>query len=226
MYKLEHRFLVLSASAAHLVMTKQSGIWEQLLCQSCDNSFSPHEKYVRELFHGGQKIPFKRNGRMVTLEGVEYLHVRLCFLSILWKMSISSRPMFRNVNLGPHEARLAYFLRDNNPGDSFDFGFSCAIPFLKGQVLSELILEPTVIRFEGHRAYRVVMGGFVVLFFVSSHCLPQDTRACFIRPDGTWNLLLTPVEELPFIHQSLINMARNNKLKSRQENPRYGLRRP
>ena len=191
-------------------MIRQTGEWERLLCQHCDNQFSPHENYVRNLFHGRTKVRVSNNKSMFTLHDCDYTHVRLCFLSILWRMAVSSRPFFSNVNLGPHEKRLAQMLLTNNPGAPDEYGFFCSIPLLDGEVLDQLVLEPTWTRADGHRIYRTVMGGLIIMHWVSSHALTQTMKAACIQPDGTWHILSRPVHKIPFVHETLIKMAQNN----------------
>jgi hypothetical protein len=89
---------------------RQTGEFEEgILCQDCEAKISKWEKYYAELFYSENikninKIT-KTNEHGVQMRfiygsGYKYDYIKLYFLSILWKSSISSRPFFNKVDLG------------------------------------------------------------------------------------------------------------------------------
>jgi hypothetical protein len=77
-----------------------------------------------------------------TIQDYDYGSLKLCLLSILWKMSISDLHSFREVALGPFEATIRRMLLDKNPGRTDEFPMF--IYRLVGEVDSST-LRPTVL---------------------------------------------------------------------------------
>ncbi len=102
----------------------QNGVWDDsILCSNCDNGFSQWDAYGFEILGtppGNNDLP--RNDsewKCFILRNIDYVLMKLFILSVLWRASVSSRPFFAKVRLGPHESTIADMLRDRNPG-SYD----------------------------------------------------------------------------------------------------------
>jgi hypothetical protein len=96
----------------------------EILCAECDGKFSPWERYTANLLiTSGAYERYKEakaNEDFYTIEKYDYSSLKLCLLSILWKMSVSTS-LFKDVRLGPFEAKIRQMLQDRNPGLGHEF---------------------------------------------------------------------------------------------------------
>jgi hypothetical protein len=56
-----------------------------------------------------------------SVQEYDYASLKLCLLSILWKMSVSRRPEFNSIRLGPFEEPIRQMLWNKNPGRANEF---------------------------------------------------------------------------------------------------------
>ncbi|HEY9686614.1 MAG TPA: hypothetical protein V6C52_06535 [Coleofasciculaceae cyanobacterium] len=57
----------------------------------------------------------------VKITDVDYAQLKLFFISLLWRASISQRPMFQAVQLGPFEQKAYEHIKNQNPGSEDEF---------------------------------------------------------------------------------------------------------
>ncbi len=107
---------------------RQTGGHEgQILCQSCDNEVLGRlERYASQVLYDSEphKIQsrVKDKGMEYTLyEEIDYTKFKLFLLSLLWRASISNLPIFKDVNLGPHEDKIRQMILDSNPDDLMQY---------------------------------------------------------------------------------------------------------
>lgn len=210
MYDDKHRFFVMSNDPEIPTTHKQKGLTERLLCKRCETHLSKFENYVRKLFYGGITFGGTTEGNVYRMSEIRYTEVKLCFLSILWRMSVSSLPLFGEVRLGPHEEPLRKMILAGEPGPTSRYGFACLAPEIDGKVYSDLVLQPTSVRNSGHHFYRLVIGGLVLIFVVSSHNIDPLIQKFFVQEDGTWLLVKTDISKIDFLYQWLTETARKN----------------
>ncbi len=73
-----------------LNQTIQDGPKEYLLCNSCEQKIGSYEKYFKEGVHCSRHgIEIKHNQRVAVIDNLDYKKMKLFFLSLLWRMSIS-----------------------------------------------------------------------------------------------------------------------------------------
>lgn len=102
-----------NANAPMLTIDKRSGKTKRypmglydkgILCGTCDGSFSPWEEHAHQVLftkHSYSALMFDARNRpyCYTLPGADYRRLKLFFLSVVWRASISTNPFFANVNL-------------------------------------------------------------------------------------------------------------------------------
>lgn len=208
MYDEKHRFFVVPGNPGKPVQYRQKGIHERLLCQECETRLSRHENYVRRMLYGELAFAASSKEDHYSLSGLEYQHVRLFYLSILWRMGVSSLPMFAAVSLGTHADRLRAMILSDDPGRPESYGFIAVAPFIDGKFYPDFILEPECMTRGGHHIYRAVIGGLLLLFLVSSHPVDPEVQRAFVQPDGTWMIMAKDIRRIPFLAEWLGQAAR------------------
>lgn len=155
----------------------QKGYREYLLCGDCEQHIGKYEKYFNDTWYQRGKCPEYPVDPHTKIDCLDYAKFKLLHLSILWKASIASIEMFRQVKLGPHhEEKLRTMILDNDPGPPTSYGLF--VIFLKnkedGSVSHQIIMEPGPIdRIEGHRVYVFTFAGCAWYYLVSSHKQPS-----------------------------------------------------
>lgn len=177
----------------------QKGLREPLLCQDCEQRLSVHEKYVSENPFAAVEARALSHNDVVELRDLTYCSVRLCFLSILWRMSVATGEAWKAVRLGPHEDSLRQMLLKGDPGQPWEFGFVCFLPLIEGRLHVDLIDGPDWIRAHRGRLYRMVLGGRLFLFFVGSAPFPNELRHMLITVQGQWRLRAVDWARVPFL---------------------------
>ncbi len=107
----------------------QTGLYESnILCAECDNEkignleryaskklFSPVKEYSKIL------PPPKENSSKVFI--VDYQRIKLFFLSLLWRMSITKNKHYKTIDLGKYEDIIRKMIFENNPMEIDDYAF-------------------------------------------------------------------------------------------------------
>jgi hypothetical protein len=70
----------------------------EILCADCDNRFSPWETYTAKLLYedAPKACEARRYDSVYFVEDFDYGQLKLCLLSILWRMGIEAPSFFRN----------------------------------------------------------------------------------------------------------------------------------
>ena len=194
MYDVKHRFHVLSIIPSQENALKQKGLYEELLCDRCEQLLSKWERYASLVLKGGVPLSARREGNLWHVSGIDYKQFKLFQLSILWRASISSLQFFKNVALGPHDERIRQMLLAEDPGPAARYG--CMMFGLKfnGATLTDLMIQPGRIRLHGHVAYRFVFGGFLWAYIVTNHDVPPMLERVFVQPSGSAIFLVKDAE--------------------------------
>ena len=191
----------------------QKGLRESLLCLTCERQLARHEKYVCEMLFGGTSIMYTNHGDRIEVTGLDYLSVRLCYLSVLWRLSVATDKAWRMVQLGRHEERLRFMIRADNPGEPTEYGFFCAVPVFEGAHSPDFILGPDYIRADVGRYYRMILAGVITVFFVSKEPIPKKYRHLVVSREGRWVIPFVDAARVPFILEEAkrVEMATRNE---------------
>lgn len=212
LYDEKHRFHMLSSIGIRGPAKLQKGIREYLLCGHCEGVISKYERYMSLIISGQLQIKSSHNGKLVTLEGLDYQQFRLFGLSVLWRASVSCLQMFEEVKLGPHEEMLRQMIHTEDPGRPYQYPFMLAPLVHEGEVQTDLIMQPTWTRAEGHYGYRFVFGGLAWVFLVSSHKPPFVISNAAISEEGKTIMLISDIEKIPFITNFVRELVENGQL--------------
>ena len=214
MYDKNHRFLEMPDVDVGKVGYQQKGYREQLLCfgrDGCENRLNHYyEQYARKLFVDSLPPPESPNSKRLVFKSLKYGRFKLFILSVLWRASISSHPMFERINLGDvHEEKIRLLLLASDPGAPS--AYPCAIVAImnNGQHFKGLIPTPLCSRVEGHKFYGLVLDGFLFMVFVSGHGLPSMFEKMSLTNDGLLSLYPMEWRHMPFLCE-IGNRVRNS----------------
>lgn len=211
LYDEKHRLTVFDAELGELSRKPQKGTREYLLCDSCETKLSQHERYVQRLLSGKLNIQSVVYDHWVTLSGLDYEAVRLFGLSVLWRASVSSRPGFHRVLLGPHEEPIRRMIHAGDPGQPDQYPFFLTLLTQEGADPGGIVSTPIQARPDGHRTYVFVFGGLLWAFVVSSHGAPRVVRALAITTNGDATVPISAVTNFRFIVQFFERAARRQR---------------
>jgi hypothetical protein len=180
-----HRFHYMHDVDAGKVKWEQQGFKEYLLCEQCEQKLGVWENYATRLFRTELPQPASGQTKPILFYGLDYAHLKLFFLSVLWRASVSTHTFYEHVRLGPHEDKIRDMLFRGIPGDPTDYGCIVSLLLDRGQPLRNVLVEPIPLQIQGQDFYRFVFGGFVLDYFLSARNLPLAFREHMFKSDGT-----------------------------------------
>ena len=211
MYDDKHRFNVIPLSEGQKFQYKQKGIRERLLCEDCEGQLSVYENHVRKVFYGGTGI-YITNGNPLKIEGINYKKFKLFQLSLLYRAAVSNLDFFRNVALGPHIEKIRNMLLGENPGSKLEYPcFMFMFLMEKNKVLDDFIYPPQMIRIDGQRAYRFILGGCFWVYFVSSHTNRLSYTEFILDENGKVLIPLRRAEDTHFFRELVKDVVKYSK---------------
>jgi hypothetical protein len=152
----------------------QSGLWEHLLCLSCEQLLNErYERPISSIWNPEETLAPLRATRAFLASGLPYREYKLFHLSLLWRSDASSLSQFSQVDLGTkHREQIREMLLEGDPRTTSAYPIACSAiesPSGKGLWGDSMIPWPARVRIEGYRAYEFVFGGCSWLYFVTSH---------------------------------------------------------
>ncbi len=115
---------------------------------------------------------------------IDYVKFKLFLLSLIWRMSVSSREFFKAVELGPHEETIRGMILADSPGN-FDKYPSVMINIGTVNKLTKGILQaPVRQRNKAHTYYNLTIGGIVYLFYISDKAIPPKILDLVLKPNN------------------------------------------
>ena len=152
------------------------GVYDQeILCIDCEKRFQDVDDYgYKVLIKNEQELePLVQNGETVgyLLKEIDALKLKLFFMSILWRASISKHYFYSKVNLGKLEKKLKDLIWQESTGNEHDFSFVLAK--FEGDGAGRTIIDPHQERWFNIRYYRFYMYGYVLYIKSDSQKTPE-----------------------------------------------------
>lgn len=202
----KHQIHILSSRSEKHPRFVQKGAYESLLCTQCEGVLSVWEKYASNIFKREKSLSFEKREGYLKIGSLNYEYFKLFELSVLWRASISSHSLFRNVDLGSHENKIRKALLNRKALKSAEYGCLKFALFKDGDFFDHFVDQADNGKIDsGHRFVRMVFGGFMWIFFVTSHRLPENISRHFLAESGEMNILFKDFFDLkylvPFSHK-------------------------
>lgn len=188
--------------------TIQDGPKEYLLCNDCEQKIGRYEKYFKEAIHLSRHgIEIKHNQQCVVIDNLDYRKAKLFFLSLLWRMSISSLREFENVCLGENEEEIRKMIVREQPGKSCEYPVNAIIPLINGK-MQEGWSTTAFVSETGPTVYAIVIGG--ILYYISGarqnkSFLPEpflsDLPELLLNESGHWIMPLADFNSIPCLRE-------------------------
>ena len=181
-----------------------------LLCHDCETKLlSGFESYSSNLLYGGAITPERllpkaesRSEHLrlphLVFSNIDYRKFKLFLLSVLWRSSISTLPMFNEVHLGPHEERIRKIIFEGNPKD--EDCYPIAISTYTHRVPSESYIVAPPLRLkmkDGYTVYLFLIGATFYMYFVltKSRGSLEEIMKYTVNANGVLNVALTESEK-------------------------------
>ncbi len=219
MYDPKHRFFGLSGQPEKKDKIFQKGMRESLLCDDCEQQFGRYEKYASQVFYGGSSLGMRREQNVILLTGLHYAPLKLFFLSLLWRMGITSIPYLKGLDLGAHEPRLRELLRAEQPANFLTYPCLLTAVMHQGKHVPDLIVPPGVAKVDQHEVWSFVAAGFVFSFFLSDDLPPAAVHDAFLRPPGTLWIRVAEISEIDFLHQHATEIGEAQRQRRARRKP-------
>jgi len=177
-----------------------------LMCAECENKLlGGYEDYASKAIYGGplhanespvcQIYINQDNIKFSVCKNISYVKYKLFLLSILWRASISTRPMFSEISLGPHEEIIRKMLYEGDAGDVSDYPIFMLTFVGDKTVPKDLIGHPQKRRTkDGHVTNIFIISGTIYMYYVNSrrHKLPDLVIKDTIVPSNQMTMYHVP----------------------------------
>ena len=107
------------------------GVYDpSILCSSCEARFGPWDKHAQDVLTDDvHNAVIRRVGDKVVgyeIQDYEYKRLKLFFVSLAWRASVSKHAFYRRIRLGPFEDRARRMILTDDPGAEQEFGVTLA----------------------------------------------------------------------------------------------------
>src|SRR5581483_5768289 len=99
----------------------QKGLRERLLCGECEHRLSVYENYARHVFFGNEARRPHRTRTGFLFTELKYKPLKLFFMTLLWRLAVTSIRQLKSATLGPHLEHLRLLILADDPGDYLTF---------------------------------------------------------------------------------------------------------
>lgn len=197
-YDDKHRFNIVGNVRSSRQRNLQKGLREYLLCGACEQKIGKWESYVSRIFSGTVEVAGSRTGETISLAGLLYAPLKLFLLSLLWRAGVSTLPVFQEANLGEHELTLRNMLLGADPGPPELYGCYIYSVTMKGYRVAALY-GPQPCYIDETLTYRMLVGGFLLIYFVSAGPVNSDIASRFLTRTGSLKLQETEIHQIPLL---------------------------
>jgi len=173
-----------------LVQRKVDDIYDlNILCGTCEQIIGDYETYAAGSHFLDLSIEceyFKKEDKTLTISGLDYAKYKLFYLSILWRMSITTQPAFQYVDLGKkYNEVLRKMIFYGNPKKYYHFPILSSHFFNDKGFPHKLYLSPIQYDSKQYSMVHLLLNGYVHNFIVSDTIPKSKFNPSFlIRQNG------------------------------------------
>jgi len=169
-----------------------------ILCGDCDHKMAPWDSYAQELllhrFSGAKGVYLGQKKVAWRIGSFDYRKLKLFFISLLWRASVSQQSFYKRISLGPFEDRLRAMIQKRDPGGSHDFAVILA---RFGDSDVTVMLDPHPEKFEGVSFTRFYLTGFLAYIKVDQRTTPKIFEDFRVHESGPLIVLSRSLHNTP-----------------------------
>jgi hypothetical protein len=176
---------LITNAEGHYPQNRPIGVYDTtIVTEEGEQIFTAWDDYASKLLLDNKTSfePLTHNGEIAGFQIPEYNYkkLKLFFLSVLWRASVSSQHFFRRVDLGPHEPSIRKALLAGEPGES-DW-FSVCLAKWSDHPDGAGMMDPHRTRFDGLNYYVMYLEHYIVYFKVDQRVASGAMRAIQLKP--------------------------------------------
>jgi len=171
-----------------------------ILCEECEKGFQEWDDYaIRVLVNELDTFKPISDGQKTVayyLEKYDYKKLKLFFISVLWRASVSTQVFYEKVNLGPWEDAAKNHILNENPGSEHEFSTLLSLFISKAgrDKLARTMMDPYRERWEHVNAYRVYFAGIVAYIKVDKRQLPNSLSKLMLKDANPLHIVCRDLE--------------------------------
>jgi hypothetical protein len=185
-----------------------------ILCGDCDRKMGLWDDYAQELllkrFSEASVLQLDQQKVCWLIEGFDYPRLKLFFVSLLWRASVSQHEFYKSFSVGPFEDQLRTMILNGEPGSSQNFAVILA-RFGDSDITA--MLSPHLEKFEGVSFSGFYLTGFLVYIKVDQSPTPSVFADYRMRESGPLIVLSPNLHNSPhgFVMRKLAESAMSKK---------------
>lgn len=213
------RYHIISTDPSKDESFAQKGLRERLLCRDCEQKIGRWEHYCKLAFVNGKGLRATQFDDRIILDGLDYKTFKLFQMSLLWRMGVSTLPFFDEVDLGPHEEIIRTAILNENALQTDQYACVIVAVQIGGKKITDWLTEPSLVRVDGHHVYRLVITGFLFMFFVGRHPPPAALCPLPLNHRDQVTILIREATDIPYLADYLktLGSAINARKKSKSK---------
>ena len=190
---------ILSDSEHYKPVKRPIGIYDtKLFCAVCEKKFMVYDDYAFKLLNeqkDNRKTMRDENGQEVVqyYENYDYQKLKIFFMSVLLRASLSEDFFFQNVNVGPFLEALKEAVERNDPKSTDEF--SVFLSYYKNIKRSPIIFPPEKKRIDDIKFYFFHIGRVIFYIKADKRKSPSSLRPITIKPGGKLYLLAYDIRD-------------------------------
>ena len=169
-----------------------------ILCSQCDGKMAPWDDYGQQVLirRFSEAVKISLQGKTVAwrIEKFDYRRLKLFFMSVLWRASVSKQTFYKRISLGPFEDRLRTMILNEDPGDSQEFTVVLA-RFEDVEITA--MLDPHPEKYDGISFCRFYLSGFVAYVKVDKRPTPSFLTDLHLQEDRPLIVLARSLQNSP-----------------------------
>lgn len=212
----KNRMHLIQSKAGTLKQTgfRQNGEFDShIFCDSCDNeTLGKLDRYASLILYDGlPKILENRVSpagiKYTYCAGTDYSQFKLFLLSLLFRASVSKRPLFAEVQLGPHEERIRQLLLNSEPGRQLEYPCLMMTYLHLKEYPGDLVAQPSQARVNGGYVYKFLIGGIIYIFFISKTTIFPELKDIVVNTEGEIRIIHSPPDLAERALGSMVGMS-------------------
>lgn len=190
------------------------GVYDnQILCRDCEDRFEEVDDYAQKLLlqsdDNHEKLIIR--GKLIgyKVKDADYRKLKLFFISVLWRASLSKQKFYERINQGPYQEKAKDLIWASDPGKQSDFPFLVAK--FTDTSIGKIILNPHPERWSGVNYNRIYLYGYVVYVKMDKRNSPDMFAKFEMVPDGDLIIVGRNIEnsaELPVMTSVVKNASK------------------